>query len=111
MKDDELFRIHASFCRVFSNPKRLKIMWLLADCEMSVGDIADELGVSIANASQHLRVMRDQGAVSMRKEGQNVYYKVSNPNFSKGARLIRKGLVQEHKIKGTILLEEEKRSA
>lgn len=100
--EDRIFAIHAAFCRVFSNEKRLKIMWLLADQELNVGQIAEALGVSMANASQHLRIMRDQGAVRVRREGQTTWYTVANPNFSRGARLIRQGLIEEQRIQPVV---------
>jgi len=105
--EDQIFEIHAAFCRVFSNEKRLKIMWLLADQELNVGQIASALSVPMANASQHLRIMRDQGAVRARRQGQTTWYTVSNPNFSRGARLIRQGLIEEQRIQPAAVAEGE----
>jgi hypothetical protein len=39
--------------------------------------------------------MRDRNAVSWRKDGKEVYYRVANDNFVKGASLIRQGVVEE----------------
>ena len=91
----EIFLTHASFCQVFSDEKRLRIMWFLGEEERSVGEIAAHLGGSLANASQHLRVMRDKGAVRFRKEGQTVFYRIANRKFLAGCRLIREGLLEQ----------------
>ena len=97
MKNRDLFEIHSSFCTVMSNYKRLRILWLLGTKgELSVSDIASTLGISMANASQHLRIMRDQNAVLYRKDKQTVYYKLSNPLFFEGCKLIHKGLLEIH---------------
>jgi DNA-binding transcriptional ArsR family regulator len=96
---DELFEIHARFCSVFSNPKRLKIMWLIGDQDKSVGEIAKEAGLPESAVSQHLRVMKDRNAVVSRKDGRTVYYRVSNRNFLKGLKHIRAGLIEEYEKK------------
>lgn len=96
-QNTKIFSIHADFCTVLSNEKRLRIMWLLGTRgEMSVGEIAETLDISMANASQHLRVMRDQNAVHTRKDKQSVYYKLSNPVFFEGCKKIQQGLLELH---------------
>jgi DNA-binding transcriptional ArsR family regulator len=94
-EDEAVFALHADFCQVFSDEKRLRIMWLLGDGERSVSEIAEHLGATLQNTSQHLRVMRDKGAVTFRKVGQSVRYRISNPKFLLGARMIREGLLEE----------------
>jgi DNA-binding transcriptional ArsR family regulator len=91
----DIFEIHADLCNVFSDPKRLRIMWFLQDTEHSVSEIADHLGVTLQKASQHLRVMRDKGAVNFRKEGKTVFYRLSNPKFLEASKLIRQGLLEQ----------------
>lgn len=98
MDKDDVFEVHADFCRVFANVKRLKILWLLEDKEMSVGDIANAIGITVANASQQLQILRTQGAVKVRRDGQHAYYSVANPNFLIGSKYIRRGLIEEHRI-------------
>ena len=93
--DHAIFQIHADFCGVLSNTTRIMIMWLLADGEKSVTELADTLDIPIPNISQHLRIMRDRSAVLTRKEGQNVYYRISNPKFIQGYMLIREGILEQ----------------
>jgi len=90
----ELFARHADFCRVFSDDKRLRIMWLLGDGERTVSEITAHLGVSLQNTSQHLRVMRDKGAVRTRRDGQTIYYSIANDKILAGCRLIRQALIE-----------------
>ncbi|MBN2809449.1 MAG: helix-turn-helix transcriptional regulator [Deltaproteobacteria bacterium] len=106
MKDDgervDLVALHAVFCAIFSSPVRLQIMDLLALGEESVGGLAEKLNVSMANISQHLRLMRNQGALSFRKEGKTVYYRVANPKFVEGIMKVREGLSEELRKRGGI---------
>ena len=80
----------AEFCRVFGNAKRVLILWVLGTEEMSVSDIASTLGTSLQNTSQHLRVMKDRGILSSRREGQTKYYRVE-----KGDCLINQNPISE----------------
>jgi DNA-binding transcriptional ArsR family regulator len=96
---EEIFARHADFCRVFSDPKRLRIMWLLGEREeCAVGEIAAHLGASMQNTSQHLRVMRDKGALYQRREGQTIYYRIANDKFLDGCRQIRAGVIEEFNL-------------
>lgn len=63
--------------RVLGDPSRLAILRLLTSRgEMTVGAIVDELGMSQANASKHLRQLLDAGVVARRAEGTSAHYSV-----------------------------------
>jgi DNA-binding transcriptional ArsR family regulator len=66
----------ARFCSLFSNARRIQILWVLADRELSVGAIAQAVGSSLQNVSQHLSRMKDFNLVSSRREGQTIYYRI-----------------------------------
>ena len=57
---------------MLADPKRLRIVGMLRDRELSVGELAEALGVAYPNVSQHLNVMRDAGLVATRRSGTNV---------------------------------------
>ncbi len=101
--DPRLCKIQSDFCSVMGNQKRVQIMWRLQHGECTVSELAEELETSIANISQHLRVMRDKGAVLARKEGQQVHYRIANPKFLEACRLIREGLAELHTRRGEAL--------
>ena len=71
----------ATYCRVFSNARRVLILWVLGKEEMSVSDISSAVGASLQNTSQHLRLMKDRGILSSRRDGQTVYYRVESDGF------------------------------
>ena len=99
---NDIFEIHASFCRVFADPKRLRILWGLQEGEHSVTELAKLVGCTLPNISQHLRVMREQGMVATRREGRTIYYHLVNPKFLAGCRLVREGLLEELQRRGKI---------
>jgi len=63
--------------------------------ESSVSEIAGQMGVSLANASQHLAVLRDKGVVTTHREGVNVYYQVSSPKIIHACDLMREVLFEQ----------------
>ena len=71
----------ADFCAVFNNPRRILILWTLAEQERSVGEIAEVIQASIQNTSQHLRLMRDRGILASRRDGATVFYRIACSNM------------------------------
>jgi DNA-binding transcriptional ArsR family regulator len=65
--------------RALANPHRLEILDLLAQGERCVEDIATETGISIANASQHLGVLRTARMIEGRRDGLYIYYRLADP--------------------------------
>ena len=64
------------------NEVRLKIVYLLEEeKELCPCDIADILGMSIPAVSQHLRKLKDGNIVETRKEGQTIYYTLTQENL------------------------------
>jgi ArsR family transcriptional regulator len=82
-------------CKVFSHPKRLELINVLRDEEMSVGDLSERLGLSPSNLSQHLAMMRERRILVTRKEGNMVYYRVANPRLLDAFDLLREILIQQ----------------
>jgi len=101
--DRDIFEIHSDFCSILANSKRLRIMWLLDEEEKSVSEISEALDIPYTNVSQHLRVMKNHGAVISTKHGHQVYYRISNKKFIKGCKIIREGLVETFAAKSKIL--------
>ena len=91
---EELFENQADFCSIFRNAIRLKILTMLGFQERSVGEMSERLGVSMSNISQHLRIMKDRGIITSRKDGQKIYYRITNQKFLSGPAHVRAGLIE-----------------
>jgi len=64
------------------NEVRLKIAYLLEqENELCPCDLADILGISIPAVSQHLRKLKDGSIVETRREGQTIYYSLTQENL------------------------------
>src|ERR1035437_1991526 len=78
---DEVYRIQADVLKTLSNPKRLEIVHLLAEGPREVSRLADELGISQPNVSQHLAIMRAAGVVEAERDGREVRYRLADPEI------------------------------
>lgn len=68
----------AAFCKVIGNSRRLLILWQLSRQELSVNEIAAQVGSTLQNVSQHLSVLKKNGVVVARREGQAIFYQLSD---------------------------------
>ncbi len=93
--EDQIYSYHADMCKVFSHPKRLELINILREKEMSVGDLAEKLGLAPANLSQHLAMMRGRRILVSRKEGNMVYYRIANPRLLEAFDLLREILFEQ----------------
>ena len=98
-----VYRMHAELCKALANEHRQAILHAIGDGEKCVGDLAAEIGISVHNVSQHLRVLKERRLVASRKEGQTVYYRVTNMKFIEACALIRQALVEQHLAQGESL--------
>ena len=62
------------YFKAFGDPSRLKILWLLSENELTVGEIVDQVGLSQPTVSRHLAILKEAGIVSDRREKQRVFY-------------------------------------
>lgn len=86
---DKLDELHAELCKVFTHPTRVRILDLLRDGEENVGDLAEAMDLAQSNVSQHLNVMRNAGVLSYRREGNHVYYRLTDPRVLEAFDVIR----------------------
>jgi len=78
-------RLYAQFARIgkaLGSPHRIEMLELLAQGERTVDSLATEIGLSIANTSQHLQGLRQASLVESRKDGLFVYYRLADPTVS-----------------------------
>jgi predicted DNA-binding protein YlxM (UPF0122 family) len=74
--DQENFNTLLNFFKVLGNETRLKMLGLLANQELSVGELAELLGVKEPTVSHHLSLMKDLGLVDLRAEGNVRIYRL-----------------------------------
>ena len=101
--DNEIFRLHAEVCKTLSHAKRLEILSILREGEVIAGEIVDRMQIPKANVSQHLSVLRKAGILLSRREGTNIFYRISSTKVTKACDLMREVLIENHSRKNKIL--------
>jgi ArsR family transcriptional regulator len=87
------YRLHADICKVLTDPKRLVLLDALRSGDLTVGELAQAAGITLANASQHLAVMRGAGLVEGRRDGATVRYHLAEPEILRACDIVS-GIVE-----------------
>lgn len=74
----EIFRLHAQFCRALVDPNRLLLLVELRHAPRTVGELSRAIGASQSLTSRHLGVLRQKGIVLARREGTYVRYSLAD---------------------------------
>jgi ArsR family transcriptional regulator, virulence genes transcriptional regulator len=69
----------ARLLRALANERRLMILCQLVGRERSVGELQPLVGLTQSALSQHLAVLREEGIVATRREGQTIWYRIEDP--------------------------------
>jgi len=105
--EDQIYLYHAEMCKVFTHPKRLELIDVLRDKEMSVSELSQRLSLPIGNLSQHLAMMRERRILVSRKEGNVVYYRIANSRLLDACDILREMLF-EHIRQDALLIQGER---
>jgi DNA-binding transcriptional ArsR family regulator len=75
---DELANLVVEVFRMLADATRVQLLWALADRELSVNDLAAQVGKPAPSVSQHLAKLRMARLVRTRREGTQVFYRLEN---------------------------------
>ncbi len=74
----EVNLLHANICQALADPKRILILYALAERPMFVGELAETLDTPQSTVSRHLKVLRDRRLVTTEREGASVRYSLAD---------------------------------
>ncbi|MFU8889621.1 MAG: ArsR/SmtB family transcription factor [Trueperaceae bacterium] len=86
---DAVYEQFARITKALASPVRLEIVDVLAQGERTVDALAREVGQSLANASQHLRSLKEARLVDTRRDGTFVHYRLADPQVIEVWRAVR----------------------
>jgi len=102
---DEITILQADVLKVIASPRRLEILHCLAEGPREVGRIAEEIGASQPNVSQHLAVLRTAGLVDAERNGREVRYRLTDPDVMVACSVMRgvlqRRLARLHRLSST----------
>lgn len=86
---DRVYEELAKITKALANPHRLEIIELLAQSDYSVEQISIQTSLSVANASQHLQVLKTAQLVDVTRNGNFIHYRLANTNVFKAWKALR----------------------
>ena len=93
LNDAKLEKVAGQF-RLLGEPMRLKILQALCVRPLAVGEIVAATGATQSNVSKHLALLASAGVITRQKDGQFVYYGLTNPLTMKLCELVHHELLQ-----------------
>jgi rhodanese-related sulfurtransferase/DNA-binding transcriptional ArsR family regulator len=84
-----LFDAFARVAKALASGRRIELVDVLANGERTVEALAGEVGLSVANTSQHLQILRQAGLVGSRRQGTSVHYRLAGPEVFELWRTLR----------------------
>jgi ArsR family transcriptional regulator len=89
-----IYQMHAEVCKTLASAHRIEIIDRLRNGEMQAGELARVMGISKANLSQHLSIMRRNGIVEARREGAHIHYRIVSRKVVKACQIMREVLLE-----------------
>lgn len=96
MHDSEIEQL-AELLKSIAHPIRLKILCLLQEREMTVGDIRNEVRTTPANVSQHLAILRSHGIIDFRRDANFIYNRISDGRITELIKSMRRLFCEREK--------------
>lgn len=87
-KDEDILQASQAI-KAIAHPLRLKILCVLAERELSVQEIVEQVGTTQSNISQHLSILRDKEVLAARKDANRVFYRIGDPRTLKLVGMMR----------------------
>ena len=92
LKNEVIYELQAELCGALAHPVRLKILDLLGEKELNIGEIQGELGISGPNLTQHLNVLKKAGLLHARKAGVFQFCSLAMPQVRSACQVMSKVL-------------------
>jgi len=102
---DQVYNELASITKSMANPHRMEIIELLGQGEFSVEQIAEQTTLSVANASQHLQVLKQAHLVDINRQGNFIFYRLANDNVFRAWKALRELGIERISAIGKIVKE------
>lgn len=86
---DEINRLHAQVCSGLADPNRILILYKLSERPYNVTELATSFDIPQPTISRHLKVLRERGMVTAKRDGQSVFYSLTDARIINALDLLR----------------------
>ena len=91
----EINHLHAQICGGLADPKRIAILYAIAEKPLSVTELTDALEMPQATVSRDLKILRERGMVVAKRQGPNIYYSLGDKRIIRALDLLREVLADD----------------
>jgi ArsR family transcriptional regulator, virulence genes transcriptional regulator len=85
----KIFEMQCFICKALGHPLRLDIVDRLSDRETTASDLISEMEISKANLSKHMALLAQGGIIESRREGRQIFYRLTDPEIHKACSVMR----------------------
>ncbi|MHB1531841.1 ArsR/SmtB family transcription factor [Acidithiobacillus sp.] len=89
------FALFAEVFAALAHPKRLEIIHYLGASQRNAGELAELTGLSKANVSQHLSILKARGLVHCDKCGTFCHYRLTSPKVVETCEIVRQLILEQ----------------
>ncbi len=89
ISEDEIALMHRYICEGVGEPKRLRLLYLVAERPRNVTELTELLDVTQPTVSHHLRILRERGLVNAERKGTTIYYSLGDPRILEAMNILR----------------------
>ena len=87
--EQEIIELHSGICSALADPKRIMILYTLAEGPRKVSQLSEELGLPQPTTSRHLKVLRERDMVNTERDGASVIYTLADHTLIEALDLLR----------------------
>ncbi len=85
----KILELQCEICKALAHPARLAIVDLLSDKEAAAAELIEALGISKTNISKNMNLLIHAGIVEGRREGRQVFYRLSDPQIQTACSIMK----------------------
>ncbi|MEN8172400.1 MAG: metalloregulator ArsR/SmtB family transcription factor [Chloroflexota bacterium] len=98
----EINQLHAQVCSGLADPNRILMLYTLKERPYNVTELSSALDLPQPTVSRHLKILRERGMVISKREGQAVYYFLSDARVIEALDLLRAVLASSLQSQGAL---------
>ncbi|MCU0519142.1 MAG: metalloregulator ArsR/SmtB family transcription factor [Anaerolineae bacterium] len=87
--EEEVLLLHRYVCEGIADPKRLMLLYYVADQPRNVSELTELLDVPQPTVSHHLRILRERGLVVAERDGTSIFYSLGDPRIVEAIQILR----------------------
>lgn len=85
----EVDQLHAELCAALADPRRIVLLYALAERPRNVSELAEAVGITQPAASRHLKLLRERGLVRAVRQGASMEYRLADHRLIEALDLLR----------------------